>query len=70
MEEEIQSNWTVDETLQRKPESSYVFIKRGMQCVGCFLQKFCTMKDVAEIYQIDLETLLNDLNNHKKGQEE
>lgn len=68
MKEEIQSNWTVDETLQCKPESSHVFIKLGMQCVGCFIQKFCTIKDVSEIYQIDLEKLLKDLNNYKKDQ--
>ena len=63
MKAEIQSHWTVDETIQRKPESSYVFIKYRTQCVGCFLQRFCTIKDVAEIYQVDLEKFLKDLNN-------
>lgn len=68
MEAEIQSHWTIDEALKRKPESSYVFIKHRTQCVGCFLQRFCTIKDVAEIYQLDLEKFLKDLNDYKKGE--
>jgi hybrid cluster-associated redox disulfide protein len=67
-EVDIQSHWTVDETLQQKPENSFVFIKYRTQCVGCFLQRFCTIKDVVEIYQLDLEKFLKDLNDDKKGE--
>lgn len=68
MKAEIQSHWTVDETLQRKPESSYVFIKNKTQCVGCYIQRFCTIKVVTEIYQLDLEKFLKDLNEYQKGE--
>lgn len=67
MKAEIQSDWTVDETLKHKPESSYVFLRHHMQCVGCFLQRFCTIKVVTEIYQVNLEKFLKDLNDYKKG---
>jgi hybrid cluster-associated redox disulfide protein len=59
---QIQSHWTVDETLRRKPETSSAFIKYRTQCVGCYMQKFCTIKDVAEIYQVNLDELLKSLN--------
>ena len=67
-DDQIQSHWTVDETLRRKPETSHVFIKYRTQCVGCYMQKFCTIKDVAEIYQVNLDELLKSLNDYKKGE--
>jgi hybrid cluster-associated redox disulfide protein len=60
---DIQGNWTVDTILSRKPGIVPVFFRNRMQCVGCYMQKFCTIKDAAEIYQLDLNTLLKDLNN-------
>lgn len=64
---QIQSHWTVDETLRQIPQVSRVFIKNKTQCVGCFLQRFCTIKDVAEIYEMNLDEFLKSLNN-KKGE--
>jgi len=65
---QIQSHWTVEEVLRRKPETTHVFVKYRTQCVGCYVQKFCSMKDVAEIYQINLDKFLKDLNDDKKGE--
>ncbi|KXK10739.1 MAG: hypothetical protein UZ14_CFX002003126 [Chloroflexi bacterium OLB14] len=59
---EIQTQWTVDETLKRKPRTSLVFIKHHTQCVGCYLQKFCRISDVAEIYHLNLDEFLKKLN--------
>jgi len=67
-ETQIQSHWTVEEVLRRKPKTAHVFVKNRTQCVGCYLQKFCTMQDVAEIYQLNLKKILKDLNNYKKGE--
>ena len=64
---QIQSHWTVDQTLKERPEVSSVFVKHRMQCVGCYMQKFCTIKDVAEIYQVNLDEFLKSLND-KKGE--
>lgn len=59
---QIQSHWTVDKTLTQKPETSQVFNKYQTQCVGCYMQKFCTLKVVTEIYQINLDEFLESLN--------
>ncbi len=61
---QIQLEQTVEKTLQERPETSRTFIKRGTLCVGCWMQKFCTIKDVAEIYEIDSGELLQDLNQY------
>jgi len=63
---QIQSRWTVEDALRRKPKTARVFVKYRTQCVGCYMQKFCSMKDVAEIYQINLDEFLKDLNNCEK----
>lgn len=61
---QIESHWTVDETLRKRLEISRFFIRNQMQCVGCYMQKFCTIKDVAGIYQKELDKFLKDLNNY------
>lgn len=60
--DQITLDWTVEQTLQDRPEISRVFIKSRTKCVGCWLQKFCTIKDVAETYALDANKLLQDLN--------
>ena len=61
---QIESHWTVDETLRKRLDISRFFIKNQMQCVGCYMQKFCTIKDVAGIYHMELDKFLKDLNDH------
>ena len=43
---------TVEDVLQKWPQSFSVFLKNKTKCPGCYLQHFCTLKDVAETYQI------------------
>jgi len=38
-------------------------MKHKTKCVGCFMQQFCTLKDVAETYQLSAEKLIDELNN-------
>ena len=57
----ISTNLTVDEVLQRWPEAFSVFIKNKTKCPGCFLQHFCTLKDVAETYQISSQELIDEI---------
>jgi len=54
---------TVDKALQRWPQAFSVFMKYKTKCVGCYMQQFCTLKDVAETYQLSLETLIDDIKN-------
>ena len=54
---------TVDKVLQRWPRAFSVFMRNKTKCVGCFMQTFCTLKDVAETYQLSLERLIEELKN-------
>jgi hybrid cluster-associated redox disulfide protein len=52
---------TVDEILQQWPRAFSVFLKNKTKCPGCFMQHFCTLKDVAETYQISPDQLVADI---------
>ena len=54
---------TVDRVLQRWPQTFSVFMEHKTKCVGCFMQPFCTLKDVAEIHQLSVEELIDELKN-------
>jgi hybrid cluster-associated redox disulfide protein len=57
----IYPNLTVDEVLQKCPRAFQVFLKNKTRCPGCFMQQFCTLKDVAETYQLSVEKLIDEL---------
>lgn len=38
-----------------------VFLKLKTDCVGCHLDKFCTLTEVAAAYELPLERLLHQL---------
>jgi hybrid cluster-associated redox disulfide protein len=54
---------TVDKVLQRWPQAFSVFMKHKTKCPGCFMQSFCTLKDVADTYQLSLKTLIDEIQN-------
>ncbi len=57
----IDIHLTVDETLQKWPHAFSVFMQNKTKCVGCYLQKFCTLKEVAELYQIPIAKLIEEI---------
>ena len=57
----LHTHLTVEQILQGPPRVFTVFLKNKTKCVGCFMQHFCTLKDVAETYQIPLEKLIQEL---------
>jgi hypothetical protein len=57
----ISTNLTVDEVLQSWPNAFSVFMKHKTKCPGCFLQHFCTLKDVAETYQISSQGIIDEI---------
>ena len=59
----IELQLTVDKVLQRWPQAFSVFMKYKTKCPGCYMQQFCTLKDVAETYQLPLETLIDEIKN-------
>jgi hypothetical protein len=52
---------TVEEVLHKWPETWEVFKSRKTHCMGCFLQRFCSLQQVAEAYQFPLADLIGEL---------
>jgi len=65
--ETLQAQFTVEDILKKWPQAYAVFNSRNTACVGCMLQRFCTLQDVAETYNISLPNLVVDLKNYVNG---
>ncbi|NWG05400.1 MAG: hypothetical protein HXY35_01800 [Chloroflexi bacterium] len=61
---DLQSEMTVEDVLKAWPDAYTVFLNGKADCIGCFLQKFCTLREVAETYQVSPEEFLDVLENH------
>jgi len=48
----------VDDVLQTDQRLAGVFFHNQTACVECYLARFCTLKDVANTYNLNLENLL------------
>jgi hypothetical protein len=57
----LHTHLTVEQVLQGAPRAFSVFLRNKTKCVGCLMQQFCTLKDVAETYQIPLATLIEEI---------
>ena len=55
--QQISQGWTVSEILQKYPETHKIFIERKTLCLGCYMARFCNLKDVAQAYSLEIETL-------------
>ncbi len=51
----------VAEILQKGQAVTRVFIRNKTACVGCYLARFCTLSDVARIYDLSLEEFRGEL---------
>lgn len=51
---------TVEAVLNKWPKTFTVFRNRNTDCIGCLLQKFCSIQDVAETYEVPTQDLIND----------
>lgn len=58
---------SVEDILKKWPRAYTVFNNRNTACVGCLLQRFCTLQDVAKTYNIPLSILVMDLENCVNG---
>ncbi|GAB4530060.1 MAG: DUF1858 domain-containing protein [Anaerolineae bacterium] len=52
---------TVTEVMDRWPQTIPIFFRHWMACVGCPIASFETLAEVATIYGLDLDCLLNEL---------
>lgn len=61
-EEPITSDLIVADVLSRWPRTIHVFLQHQMGCVGCHISKFDTLEDVIDIYKLEEDVLLSELN--------
>jgi hybrid cluster-associated redox disulfide protein len=57
----IHAQLVVEDVFKKWPQTFSVFRSRNADCIGCLMQRFCTLEDVARIYDLDLQALTNDL---------
>jgi hybrid cluster-associated redox disulfide protein len=60
----LQSEMTVEDVLKTWPSAYTVFLNGKAECIGCFLQKFCSLREVADAYQVSLEEFIEALEKH------
>ena len=53
---------TISEILDNWPEFIPVFLKHKMACVGCSMADFMTLEDALDIYKINEELFIEELN--------
>ena len=54
----LSPDMTVKQLLDRYPQLLHLFIDLGLLCIGCPVEAFHTLADVAREYHIDLVQLL------------
>lgn len=52
-------DWSVKQTLEQYPETISIFLRLKTNCIGCWLERFCTLEEVSGYYEIPIETLLD-----------
>ncbi len=55
------ANCTVEQVLKAYPQAISVFFELKTDCVGCHLDKFCTLNEVAAAYELSLAGLTQKL---------
>jgi len=60
----LQPEMTVEDMLKTWPSAYTVFLNGKAECIGCFLQKFCTLREVAGAYEASPDELMAELERH------
>jgi hybrid cluster-associated redox disulfide protein len=61
MDRSITEHLTVEEVLSTHRGAVGTFLAFKTNCVGCHLSRFCTLEDVARVYELPLDDLLSRL---------
>jgi hybrid cluster-associated redox disulfide protein len=67
---QLEAGLTVAEVLAHWPQTILIFIRHRMACVGCPIASFETLAEVAEIYGLDLDRFLSELEQSVQQSEE
>ncbi len=57
----LSKDWTVARALQAYPQLRTAFLRLKTDCLGCQMERFCSLEDVAREYHLDLDAFLNEL---------
>jgi hypothetical protein len=49
----------IADLLASTPLMAQLFVELRVGCVGCSLNRFCTLEDLCDQYQLELETIIN-----------
>jgi hypothetical protein len=55
----LSSRTLVADLLAASPLMAPLFVELRVSCVGCSMNKFCTLEDLCDQYQLELETIMN-----------
>jgi len=58
----IDTKMIIDEVMERYPGTVAVFLQFGMDCYGCSMARFESVRDGAAAYNVDLHLLVQALN--------
>ncbi|MPN39941.1 hypothetical protein SDC9_187475 [bioreactor metagenome] len=59
----ITENMLLNEILEMNPDPTDVFLRHGLNCLGCPGAQSESLREAAEGHGINLEKLIDDLNN-------
>jgi len=57
----IDATWTAEDVMKTYPQTVAVFLALKTDCVGCHLERFCTLAEVASSYELPISLLLEKL---------
>ncbi len=58
----ITKDMTIQEVVERNPETIRVFLEHGLHCIGCAVARFENIEQGAMAHGIDVDVLIKDLN--------
>jgi hybrid cluster-associated redox disulfide protein len=58
----IDKHMTIQEVVEKNPETIRVFLEHGLHCIGCAVARFENIEQGALAHGIDVDALIRDLN--------
>ena len=65
--ETITKEMSIDEVVQKYPQTIRTFMKHGLHCIGCFAASFENIDQGAQAHGINVDALIADLNKDVVG---
>ncbi|SHJ93410.1 DUF1858 domain-containing protein [Paramaledivibacter caminithermalis] len=66
----ITKDTVIAEVLMMNRGTAPIFIKHGLHCLGCAGANMESINDAAKVHEVDVDTLVNDLNEYLENQGE